>query len=47
VNNLRVKIDLLAMSIENLMKHGPLKPEDTRGLKETENLDEQMEYITI
>ena len=43
VNNLRVKIDLLAMNIENLMKHGPLKPEDTRGLKETEELDKDIE----
>jgi hypothetical protein len=43
INNLRVKIDLLAMYIENLMKHGPLKPEDSRGLKETENLDADIE----
>jgi hypothetical protein len=31
------------MQIENLMKHGPLRPEDVRGLKETENLDANVE----
>lgn len=31
------------MQIENLMKHGPLRPEDSRGLKETENLDADIE----
>jgi len=25
------------------MKHGPLRPEDVRGLKETENLDANVE----
>lgn len=43
VNNLRCKIDTLCMVIEELMKHGPLKTEETRGLKETENLDENIE----
>lgn len=31
------------MHVEELMKFGPLKPEDCRGLKETENLDENIE----
>jgi len=26
------------------MKHGPLRPEDVRGLKESENLDKDIEY---
>ena len=43
VNNLRCKIDTLCMVIEELMKHGPLKTEERRGLKETENLDENIE----
>jgi len=34
---------MIAVMIENLMKHGPLRPEDVRGLKETENLDEHIE----
>ncbi len=40
-----MKIDFIAMAIENLMKHGPLRPEDVRGLKETTNLDENIEYV--
>ena len=43
INNLRCKIDTLCMVIEELLKHGPLKTEETRGLKETENLDENLE----
>ena len=43
VNNLRCKTDSLIMAIEELMKHGPLKTEETRGLKETENIDENLE----
>ncbi len=31
------------MSIEDLIKHGPLKPEDVRGLKETEKLEPDIE----
>jgi hypothetical protein len=41
VNNLRCKIDSLCMCIEELLKHGPLKTEETRGLKETEHLEEE------
>ena len=43
INNLRCKIDTLCMVTEELIKHGPLKPEEYRGLKETENLDENIE----
>ena len=43
INNLRCKTDTLCMVIEELIKHGPLKPEEYRGLKETENLDENLE----
>lgn len=40
VNNLRIKTDRLAVYIEDLIKHGPLKPEDQRGLSEGENTTE-------
>ena len=43
MNNLRCKTDSLIMAIEELLKHGPLKTEETRGLKETENIDENLE----
>jgi hypothetical protein len=32
VNNMRLKIDRAAMSIEDLASKGPLKPEELRGL---------------
>jgi hypothetical protein len=31
------------MFVEELLKHGPLKPEELRGLKETENLEPDIE----
>jgi hypothetical protein len=40
VNNLRIKADRLAVFVEELVKHGPLKPEDQRGLSENENSTE-------
>lgn len=43
INNLRCRLDTLCMVVEELIKHGPLKTEETRGLKETENLDENIE----
>jgi hypothetical protein len=38
-----VHIDRVAMALEELLKHGPLKPEGLRGLHETENIDEDIE----
>jgi hypothetical protein len=32
VNNLRIILDKLCVAIEELCKHGPLKPEESRGL---------------
>lgn len=32
VNNMRIQVDILACSIEELATHGPLKPEEIRGL---------------
>ena len=43
INNLRGTLDSLCMYIEDLMKFGPLKTEETRGLKETENIDENID----
>jgi hypothetical protein len=43
VNNLRTKIDLICQSMEDLLKHGPQKPAELRGLKETENIDADIE----
>ncbi len=43
VNNLRIHIDRIAMTLEELLKHGPLKPEGLRGLNLTEDLDAHIE----
>jgi hypothetical protein len=43
VNNLRCKIDLIAVQIEELMKHGPLRPEELRGLNESLDIDKHIE----
>jgi hypothetical protein len=40
-----VKVDHLCQTIEDLLKHGPLKPAETRGLKETEMIEPDIEYI--
>lgn len=37
VSNLRLKLDKVATAIEDLIKKGPLKPEETRGLSDNEN----------
>lgn len=46
VNNLRLKVDRLAVSLEELASKGPLKPEELRGLG---NLDEYVksEDLTV
>lgn len=43
INNLRGKVDMIACQIEELLKHGPLKPEELRGLSETVDLDKDIE----
>ncbi len=43
MNNLRVKVDRLALVIEDLLKHGPLKPEASRGLNLTEDMEPDIE----
>lgn len=43
INNLRTKIDLTAVSIEELLKHGPLKPEESRGLSVTEKFGDEID----
>ena len=36
INNLRLKVDRLAVSLEDLASKGPLKPEELRGLTNIE-----------
>jgi len=36
-------VDLACQSVEDLMKFGPLKPEDVRGLKESEHIEPDIE----
>jgi hypothetical protein len=36
VNNLRLKLDRAAISLEDLASKGPMKPEELRGLKDYE-----------
>lgn len=43
MNNLRVKVDHISRTLEDLLKFGPLKPEALRGLKITENLEPDIE----
>ena len=46
LNNLRLKVDRLAVSMEDLASKGPMKPEELKGL---ENLDEYVksEDLTV
>jgi hypothetical protein len=39
VNNLRIKVDIFACAIEDLATHGPLKPEEIRGLTDPELIE--------
>ncbi len=43
MNNLRVNIDRIALGMEELLKHGPLKPEGLRGLHLTEDMEPDIE----
>ncbi|MCQ2819919.1 MAG: CFAP298 family protein [archaeon] len=43
INNYRCLIDSICMTMEDLMKFGPLKPEETRGLSQTEYIDDNLE----
>ncbi len=36
---MRIKLDVFACSIEDLATHGPLKPEEIRGLNDQELID--------
>lgn len=36
---MRIKLDIFACSIEDLATHGPLKPEEIRGLNDQELID--------
>lgn len=39
MNNLRIEIDLFACALEDLATHGPLRPEEIRGLSSQELID--------
>jgi polyhydroxyalkanoate synthesis regulator phasin len=41
VNNLRIYIDRLTVALEDLVAHGPLRPEETRGLSDDLIADEE------
>jgi len=41
LNNLRLKIDRAAVSLEDLASKGPLKPEELRGL---EDIDQYVKH---
>ncbi|KAM3142240.1 hypothetical protein pb186bvf_005649 [Paramecium bursaria] len=45
INNMRIILDRLACSMEDLATHGPLKPEETRGLSEKELIDAAIETM--
>jgi hypothetical protein len=35
LHNLRIKVNRLAMASKELAKHGPLRPEETRGISDS------------
>ena len=43
MNNLRVNVDRISLALEELLKHGPLKPEGLRGLNLTEDMEPDIE----
>lgn len=47
VNNLRLKLDRAAISLEDLASKGPLKPEELRGLKDLDDYVKNEDITTI
>ena len=47
INNLRLKVDRLAMALEDLAAKGPLKPEALRGLSNPEEYVKHEDITTI
>ena len=47
VNNLRLKLDRAAISIEDLASKGPMKPEELRGLKDYDEYVKNEDITTI
>ncbi len=47
VNNLRLKLDRAAISLEDLASKGPLKPEELRGLKDYDEYVKNEDITTI
>ena len=46
VNNLRIKVDCLAVAIEGLAQHGPIRPEALRGLQGKETIEPALINLT-
>ena len=47
VNNLRLKLDRAAISLEDLASKGPMKPEELRGLKDLGEYVKNEDITTI
>ena len=47
VNNLRLKLDRAAISLEDLASKGPMKPEELRGLKDYDEFVKNEDITTI
>ena len=47
VNNLRLKLDRAAVSLEDLSSKGPMKPEELRGLKDLDDYVKNEDLTTI
>lgn len=47
MNNLRLKLDRAAISLEDLASKGPLKPEELRGLKDYDEFVKNEDITTI
>lgn len=46
INNLRIIIDRLAVSVEDLATHGVMKPEELRGLSDGDTYNSAMDLFT-
>ena len=46
VNNLRIKVDCLAVAIEGLAQNGPIRPEALRGLSSKDTIEPALINLT-
>lgn len=47
MNNIRLKLDRIAIALEDLASKGPLKPEEIRGLKDLDDYVKNEDITTI